>query len=152
MLDYVKAFVKSKVRKDTIAVMIHTHDSQQYIVDRSYFVTRRNQSIAQKGHWEKISRAARRIMRYLDKTIIEHDYEMIKSRNLGPNRTHFVIWFPQETEFKLDSKKWREHVQLVAPGVIFLDVHPRTLKFVSKEAKRLHEQKYGPKVDLSHIL
>lgn len=141
MMDVVVDYINQQLRKDSVAVMIQAHDGAQYIVDRNHFVTKTGKTIAQKGHLELISRAAKRVIRFLDKKVVSQDYVVFKPRNLGPNRTHFVVWFPSENSFKVDDEKWRGHLVSVAQEDIFDQRQLRAVKYVAKEAIKLHKQR-----------
>ncbi|MES2966804.1 MAG: hypothetical protein V4668_03380 [Patescibacteria group bacterium] len=152
MMDAVVDYINRTLRKDSVAVMIQAHDGSQYIVDRNHFVTRAGRTIAHKGHVETIAKAAMRVMRYLDKEVTEKDFEVFKPRNLGPNRTHFVVWFPSSDVFKVDDVAWKQHLFAVEDEHLFTRAQLRAIHFVSSEARKLHEQRQLPVADYHLVM
>jgi len=140
-MNDVAGFFNRALRKDNVAVMIQAHDGAQFIVDRNHFVTRSGRTIAQKGHLENIARAARRTIRYLDKRATEDDFVVLKARNLGPNRTHFVVWFPSPSVFQIDDIAWKGHLFPVEMKNEFKRAELRAIEYVSSEAEKLHDQR-----------
>lgn len=141
MLDVVADYFSRTLRKDSVAVMIQAHDGAQFIVDRNHFVTRRGRTIAQKGHLESVTKAALRAIRYLDKRATVDDFVVFKPRNLGPNRTHFVVWFPTPSVFRVDDIAWKQHLFPVETENLFTRAQLRAIEYVSTEARKLQDQR-----------
>lgn len=141
MIDFVANYFSRTLRKDSVAVMIQAHDGSQFIVDRNHFVTRRGRTIAQKGHLESITKAALRTIRYLDKRATEQDFVVFKPRNLGPNRTHFVLWFPAPSVFHPRDIAWEEHLFPIDADNVFTRAQLRAIEYVSTEARKLHQER-----------
>ena len=146
MMDVMTDFFKRKVKKDGVTIMVQSHDGRQYIIEKSHFVTRQNKSIAQRGHLESPLRAARRVMRFLDAKVRPEDFEVFKPRNLGPNRTHFVVWFPQKSVFREDDERWRGHLFPVEAEDALTPAQLRAVRYISAEAIKMYEKRREQKV------
>ncbi len=152
MMDAAKDFFTRALRKDNIAVMIQAHDGTQFIVDRNHFVTRQGKSIALKGHWETVIRAALRTIRYLDKKVTTDNFEIVKPRNLGSKRTHSIVWFPLENGFQADDTRWNGHLTPIAQEDSFTKTHLRRVKYDFAEAVRLREKRKNETSEMSILM
>lgn len=152
MMDAAIDFFNRTLRKDGIAVMIQAHDGTQFIVDRNHFVTRQGKSIALKGHWETVTRAALRTIRYLDKKVTPDNFEIVKPRNLGSKRTHTVVWFPVENGFQANDTRWHGHLVPVAQEDIFTRAQLRRVKCDFEEAVKLREKRKMETSEMSILM